>query len=133
MVAAFFQPATNAVTEVPNICPNCGANLSRIAEEAVTRGRFMYRRGDGLYINGVKLSCGRRVHEVIGFIFLAAPYIVSKEVIATKFPYSGDNPIRLIDVYLSQARAAARDLGDELPIKTAKGTGVSWADTYAPV
>ncbi|MEO5493851.1 MAG: hypothetical protein ABIR08_07470 [Sphingomonas sp.] len=130
MVAAFLQPATNAATEVPLMCPKCGADLSRAEEEAVARGRFMYRRGDGLYIDGVKLRCGWRAHEVIGFIFLAAPYIVSKEVIATKFPYSGDNPIRLIDVYLTQARTAARELGDELPIKTAKGTGVSWADPY---
>ena len=132
MVAAFLQPATNAATEVPIVCPNCGANLSRVEEEAVARGRFMYRRGDGLYIDGVKLRCGGRAHEVIGFIFLAAPYIVSKEVIATKFPYSGDNPIRLIDVYLSEARVAARALAAELPLKTAKGTGVSWADSPPP-
>jgi hypothetical protein len=130
MVAAFFQPTPNVVTAVPNICPNCGASLSGIEEEAVTRGRFTYRPGDGLYIDGVKLRCSRSVHGVIGFIFLAAPCIVSKEVIATKLPYSGDHPIRLIDVYLSQARTAARNLGGELPIKTARGTGVSWADAY---
>lgn len=129
MVAAFFRPATNAAENIPDICPHCGSKLSD-AKEWVMRGPFTYRPRDGLYIDGVRLKCSQRVHEVIGLIFLATPNVVSKEVIASTFRYSGDLRIRLIDVYLCQARTAARELGVELPIKTRIGLGVAWADQY---
>ena len=130
MVAAFFRPLISAVADAPSICPNFGAGLCGSKDEWVVRGRFTFRPGDGLFIDGVRLKCSRRVHEVIGCIFLAAPSVVPKEVIASRFRDSGDPPIRLIDVYLTQARKAARALGEDLPIETRIGLGVTWADQY---
>lgn len=129
MVAAFFRPATKTAENTSEICPNCGSKLSG-AHEWVVREPFTYRPGDGLYVDGTRLKCCQRVHEVIGFIFRAAPNVVSKEAIASAFQYPGGQQIRLIDVYLCQARAAARELGVELPIITRIGLGVAWADQY---
>ena len=123
-----FRETTNPILDRPNVCPHCGGELLAPAGGSAESGPFSYRPGDGMYVGAERLVCAPRVHDVIGLIFLARPKILSKESIATQLSYSGKLPIRLIDVYLCQARMAARKLGEELPITTLIGRGVKWAE-----
>jgi DNA-binding winged helix-turn-helix (wHTH) protein len=120
--------AADPMADRSSVCPHCGADLLPAKEKQLVRGTFMFRPGDGMYVGGKRLRCGARVHKVIGLIFRAAPEIVSKEVIASRLRYTGSTPIRLVDVYLTQARRAARELGEELPVSTVIGQGVRWGE-----
>jgi DNA-binding winged helix-turn-helix (wHTH) protein len=127
-VGELFRDATDPILERSNVCPHCGGALCAPAGESAESGPFSYRRGDGMYVGAERLVCAPRVHDVIGLIFLARPKVLSKESIATQLSYSSKVPTRLIDVYLSQARMAARKLGEELPITTLIGRGVKWGE-----
>lgn len=123
-----FRDATDPTLNRPDVCPHCGAEISAPAKGPEKWGAFTFRPGDGMYIGAERLACAQRVHDVVGLIFLARPSVVSKEAIAARLSYSGKVPIRLVDVYLCQARMAARKLGEELPITTLVGRGVKWAE-----
>jgi DNA-binding response OmpR family regulator len=111
-------------------CPHCGYDLG--CDEIISDGQFTYDPRFGVAFGRAALSITPACHHLIGSLMRERGRLVTRQVLADRLGYEGDDPSNLIAVLMARIRNHFRALKLECPIENIWSQGLRWIPQSAP-